>query len=293
MGTIDRAQLLRDLKTLEDSEFVVLTGQIDDQAHGHEIAAELAAEADLPELSYIFIHRQTIERSFHAGGSLRAPVQLHWGGSYDLILDRLAYLPEPWVALDFGEAHAFEVTVPEVGFEDVIELPEPDSPVREIRSAATQLSDAGEMNDDALEWIVEVLGSGSPKAQAAVLDVASQRLRLFSKRSSPPGLTPIGPMAILPRYASFSTRSSRQVTTALPKSWPPLNVSVPGPSAGTPPQSWLSAVLPMLWHDCASSPGLRTGAMAELPIRLRCAGISKCSQPKRTSPWRRQPSRSP
>ncbi|MBU8580013.1 hypothetical protein [Brevibacterium luteolum] len=176
MGTIDRAQLLRDLKTLEDSEFVVLTGQIDDQAHGHEIAAELAAEADLPELSYIFIHRQTIERSFHAGGSLRAPVQLHWGGSYDLILDRLAYLPEPWVALDFGEDHAFEVTVPEVGFEDVIELPEPDSPVREIRSAATQLSDAGEMNDDALEWIVEVLGSGSPKAQAAVLDVASQHL---------------------------------------------------------------------------------------------------------------------
>lgn len=183
--TDHRGELAAYLQALSGDDFVYLGGRIDDQDHGHEIAAEVAAEQGTATLNYAFIHRQSVERGFHADGSYRAPVALHWGGEHDVIVEHLALLPQPWEVWDFGDGRAFEIAHPGAG---VIELPDPDAPVAEIRTAASRLQDAlasmaDEMDDAGAidvdvvdQWVIAVLGKGTDKARAAVLDLATARL---------------------------------------------------------------------------------------------------------------------
>lgn len=170
----DRKALLRALQELEDDAFVVLTGQIDDQDHGHEIAAELTGDLG-DDFSYVFLHRQTAQRCFHANGSMREPAALHWGGDHDALVERLAYLAEPWIVYDFGPDQAFMVSLPELE-EEEIELPAFDAPRAEIATAAAQLLDADEFDEEAEAWLVGVFAQTEPKTRAKALDLATKHL---------------------------------------------------------------------------------------------------------------------
>lgn len=178
MATTHRTQLVRALTALQNDHFFVLAGSIDDQDHGHEIAAEKADELGRDDFSYVFIHRQTLERSFYPDGSLRSPVMLHWGGDHAAIAEQLSALSEPWEAYDLGEDHAFAITLPGVdgeGVEDVA-LPPIDADKVAIATAAAQLADSEAVDDEASTWLLGVLGQEDPKIHAAVLDLATQHL---------------------------------------------------------------------------------------------------------------------